>query len=698
MPFKINFVIGDNKDNKLDGGEGTDFIFGLGGDDIIHANGGNDLVFAGHGDDTVSGGDGVDVLHGNSGDDVIAGDKGDDFIFGGEGNDRMVWNNGDGSDFMDGGSGYDTTEVNGADGAGDEFEVAAKGSNVEFQRVNLGPFKLDIKNTEELDVNGGGGDDTFKVGDLEGTDMQVVNFNGGKGNDILDGDEATRKIIADGGEGDDLLKGSSVADHLKGGKGDDVIIGNKGDDTMEGGEGDDLMIWNNGDGSDFMDGGEGYDTTQVNGADGAGDNFEVAAGGSDVEFKRTNLGQFKLDIQNTETLEVNGQAGDDTFKVGDLEGTDLETVIFNGGKGDDTLDGDEATRTIIADGGEGDDLLKGSSVADHLKGGEGDDVIIGNKGDDTMEGGEGDDRMIWNNGDGSDFMDGGAGFDTVEVNGATAAGDNFEVAAGGSDVEFKRTNLGLFQLDIQNTESLEVNGGGGDDNLKVGDLSKTDLKTVTFDAGDGDDFLDGSEATTRIEAFGGKGDDVLIGGSAQDLLEGGKGDDVLEGGAGNDELDGGAGDDVLEGGRGNDLLKGGAGDDQLEGGRGNDILKGGRGDDQLNGGRGNDVLEGGAGNDVLKGGRGNDELNGGAGNDELEGGSGNDVFIFEQGTGDDTVLNFEVGRDELDLSDFGFESFQDVLDAAEDQGDDTVIDLGNGDSVTLVGVSEADLSENDIAI
>ena len=244
-------------------------------------------------------------------------------------------------------------------------------------------------------------------------------------------------------------------------------------------------------------------------------------------------------------------------------------------------------------------------------------------------------------------MDGGAGLDTVEVNGADAAGDEFEVAAGGSDVEFARTNLGLFQLDIQNVETLEVNGGGGDDSLTVGDLEGTGLESVSFTGGDGDDFLDGTEATRSLEASGDAGEDVLLGGSAADTLDGGAGDDLLAGGRGPDDLSGGEGDDVLLGGRGRDDLFGGAGDDELNGGRGQDLLDGGDGDDLLNGGRGDDILQG------------------GLGRDELTGGNGEDGFLLSQGGGGATLDLADLVTDFDDSLDFVAVSGADI-DGIED--------------------------------
>ena len=242
------------------------------------------------------GGDGDDRLYGENGNDLLIGNSGADKMFGGWGDDTMVWNNGDGSDLMEGGNGYDTAVVNGSDTAGDEFTIAPNGDRVDFDRVNLVPFSLDIGTTEKLVVNGQGGDD-------------IITGSAGLAGLI--------KLKLDGGEGNDSITGGDGDDALYGGNGDDVLVGFRGDDKMFGGWGDDRMVWNNGDGSDLMEGGEGYDVAEVNGSDTDGDEFTIAANGHRVAFDRVNLVPFSLDIGTTERLEVNGQGGDDTITAGD---------------------------------------------------------------------------------------------------------------------------------------------------------------------------------------------------------------------------------------------------------------------------------------------------------------------------------------------------------------------------------------------
>ena len=160
------------------------------------------------------------------------------------------------------------------------------------------------------------------------------------------------------------------------------------------------------------------------------------------------------------------------------------------------------------------------------------------------------------------------------------------------------------------------------------------------------------------------------------------------GGDGNDQIIGNAGDDVLSGG---------SGDDELFGNTGNDFLDGGDDDDVLNGNLDNDTLIGGAGSDLLNGGAGEDFLSGDAGNDFILGGDGADVFVFVQGDGFDQIADFEAGTDSIDLSNYDFDSF-DQLNLVE-QNNTVFIFLDENNSVELNGVNDIDdLSEADFIL
>ena len=202
-----------------------DIFIGCNGDDNLQGGDKDDILLSRGGDDTVSGGGGTDVVFAGNGNDTVIGQTGDDVAFLGSGNDRFIWNNGDGSDFINGGKGFDVTEVNGADGDGDEFDLRQVKGQAIFNRLNLGQFTLTNEEIEQFEINGQGGDDSLTVGDLSGSGVEKVVFSGGDGNDVLDARESSTTIEAFGGEGDDLLLGGSAEDTFFAGAGNDHVLG-----------------------------------------------------------------------------------------------------------------------------------------------------------------------------------------------------------------------------------------------------------------------------------------------------------------------------------------------------------------------------------------------------------------------------------------------------------------------------------------
>ncbi len=172
----------------------------------------------------------------------------------------------------------------------------------------------------------------------------------------------------------------------------------------------------------------------------------------------------------------------------------------------------------------------------------------------------------------------------------------------------------------------------------------------------------------RLKLYGTQSADSTPG---NDELLGSQGDDVIAGEGGHDRLTGLGGRDRLLGGHGRDHLNGGAGADHLMGGSDNDRLIGGSGADWLTGDQGRDHLRGGNGNDLLRG---------GAHNDVLIGGGGRDIFVLERLPGRDTIMDFELGRDRLGLSD-GL-TFGDL--SLRQHGSHTLIQFGSQTDLALV--------------
>ena len=174
LTFLVNEIVGNFFKDAPQIEDLGDIFIGNNGDDNLQGGDKDDLFLPGGGDDTVLGGGGTDVVFAGSGDDTVIGQTGDDVAFLGNGNDRFIWNNGDGSDIINGGKGFDVTEVNGADGAGDEFDLRKVKGQAIFNRLNLGPFTLTNEEIEQFEINGQGGDDSLTVGELSSTDDEKV--------------------------------------------------------------------------------------------------------------------------------------------------------------------------------------------------------------------------------------------------------------------------------------------------------------------------------------------------------------------------------------------------------------------------------------------------------------------------------------------------------------------------------------------
>jgi hypothetical protein len=283
--------------------------------------------------------------------------------------------------------------------------------------------------------------------------------------------------------------------------GDDQMTALPGADTVAGGDGNDVMVWNNGDGTDKMDGEGNTDEVVVNGA-AAGEQMAVTANGQRVKFDRTSPGPFSLDIGSTELLTINGGDGDDTIS-GASGLAPLILLSLNGGAAADTITGGDGSDLIA--GGDGNDTLSGAGEQDR---------ILGELGDDTTTGGDGDDTLVWNNGDNSDKIDGAGGFDQVEVNGSTSAGDAFAVAGNGDRAKLDRTNLVPFTLDIGSAEALQVNGLGGDDTL----TSAPAPIGLNVDGGTGNDNLEVRDGTPGFVRCGSGTDSAVADESFVDLV------------------------------------------------------------------------------------------------------------------------------------------------------------------------------------
>ncbi len=240
-----------------------------------------------------------------------------------------------------------------------------------------------------------------------------------------------------------------------------------------------------------------------------------------------------------------------------------------------------------------------------------------------------------------------------------------DVYHGGEGNDVLHGLLGNDSLDGEEGTDLLAGGSGNDD----------------ISGGNGNDHIEGGSGQDR--AFGESGNDAVFGGDGRDTLAGGRGRDKIAGDDGADKLFGGADRDGLFGGAGDDYLSGGAVQDRLFGHEGDDSLFGNQGRDLLIGDQGSDVLIGGLDADRIRGGSGDDIIDAGAQKDRIDVGGGADTVIYERGDDRDRVYGFD-SDDVVDLSDFGFKSFDALADIILARRGNTIIPTGGDNTLILI--------------
>ncbi len=508
----------------------------------------------------------------------------------------------------------------------------------------------------------------------------MATINGTSGNDTI-----TPSFVSPGVTGGtpsndpDTIYGLAGNDNLDGGAGNDYLEGGAGDDSLVGGDGDDYLI---------------TDTNNLTSI-GIGAGVETVIGGAGNDAVRWDLGAETADLTFTYTDANNG-----TVSNGGVL-REVEIVGLYTGSGNDIIDLSAANHAQVAAGagndrvraGSGNDFLLGRTGDDVLEGGGGIDHLAGEEGNDTLFGGDGDDNQTaianpWGGtilgglygGAGNDNLDGGAGNDYLEG----GAGNDSLVGGDGDDYLVTDTN-NLTGTGIGRGVETVI-GGAGTDAVLMDLGAETVELTVTYtDPSNG--TVSNGGGLREVEIVGlytGSGNDTVDLSAASNFVS-------VDVGAGNDAVTAGPSNSSVEGGLGNDSLDGGGGRDRLEGNEGDDTLRGGDGDDNqtpIANPWGGTFLGG------LYGGTGNDNLDGGAGNDYLEGGAGNDTSVFAPGSGNDVIGDFTNNADKIDLTGYRT-TYANIISNITQSGANVVINLGNGNTITLLNFNATDVDESD---
>jgi hypothetical protein len=220
---------------------------------------------------------------------------------------------------------------------------------------------------------------------------------------------------------------------------------------------------------------------------------------------------LRLAASNANVLEVD--LGDDGSADASFALATFNRINLDAGNGDDTVRIDQSNgnfttvKPTVMTGGNGDDTFFGGTGAETYFGGLGDDVVDGNAGADTGFLGQGDDTFIWDPGDGSDAVEGQAGWDTMVFNGSGQA-EIFAATANGGRVRFTR-NLGSIVMDLDDVETIDLRALGGGDATTVNDATGTDLRLVAIDLAEVLGGATGDRAADTVTVVGTAGIDSI---------------------------------------------------------------------------------------------------------------------------------------------------------------------------------------------
>ena len=144
--------------------------------------------------------------------------------------------------------------------------------------------------------------------------------------------------------------------------------------------------------------------------------------------------------------------------------------------------------------------------------------------------GNGNDTFVWNPGDGSDVVEGQAGFDTLQFNGANI-NEKINISANGGRVGFTR-DVANITMDLNGIERINFEALGGADTITVNDLTGTGVKQVNIDLSGTVGSGQGDGAADTVIVNGTAGDDtVTVASSGSSVVVNGLSEQVTINGA-----------------------------------------------------------------------------------------------------------------------------------------------------------------------
>ncbi|MBR1730207.1 MAG: hypothetical protein IJ728_11880 [Selenomonadaceae bacterium] len=576
-------------------------------------------------------------IKGGSGNDTLVGGEGDDTLIGGKGKNLFIYNGGDDviTDYV---AGTDKIKINDSiiDSKIDENDIILNfdgGGSLTVKNVvkNGKPKKITIINQENITTSLTYGVEKLIVANGDG---DTIDLNTMPSVEKVDASKRKKGVYIIGNENELSIKGGSGNDTLKGSE--------YGNDTLTGGKGADLFIYNGGDdiitdyspkqndkirliGTRFSSGYASFDGNDLI-LDSSSGTLTIKNGKDKkitfVDANGNELGYTKVYKNSTEKYFL--KSDKDT-----VYSADSYVVQINASK---------LTKGIKITGNNQDNIIKGGS---------GSDTINGRFGDDTLTGGKGKDHFVYEKGN-DVITDYKSGEDVIEFKNLSFADVNDIYLTGeeeDTDLVFKFKNGGT--LTVMNAVKISKksatpqkitiieNAGTSSEKISTRYYNLENLNLTNAD----EDTINGSaiyySKLVKINASKRKKSIYIKGNDNENIITGGSKNDILIAGSKSTTLNGGFGNDSIVGSTLNDLINGG------------------EGSDTINAGAGDDIINGGKGNDLIYGDEGADSITASLGNDTIYGGKGNDFFYYTVGDGDDTIADYNSSKNENDIIQLG---------------------------------------------
>jgi len=365
-------------------------LFDEGGKDLIYGGEGADHIYGGAGADSINGGAGDDYIYAGMGNDVVYGDAGDDHIWGNDGVDVI---------FGDTPADEKMVVAQSDDKAGElpylyvSEEIKKKDSHLYSESTKTIAL-YDFIEAYKSDVNGESVDQAYldeaialikppsseeessetEESDEEATPTATENvaedaetsidtvygndvIDGGNGSDIIFGDDgrngldfANNENISNGndtivgGAGNDFIDGDAGNDNISGDYGEDIIYGGVGNDTLDGGAGNDYVFGDDGLAGYSEKGTSNLYSSSVSNDDDEkrqkltfGDGITAFAKNFGIlaDAKSNGTGGNDTIVAGNGSDFIDGQDGDDTYKIGVMGGSNhAVTNVMDSGEND----------------------------------------------------------------------------------------------------------------------------------------------------------------------------------------------------------------------------------------------------------------------------------------------------------------------------------------------------------------------------